>query len=159
VAYGGERLDQGRRRERHVSRERIEVPLGQHDVLGERAVHLPSEEAGVTAEVAVATRAGVARATGDDRIEQNRLAGLDARDAVADPLDDAGGFVAHHHRETDPGMASGVDLEVRVAHGCRRDAHHGFAATGDRRRSRHELEAPRRLEHRREGHAGLTSPP
>src|SRR6266851_3578577 len=92
VAYGGERLDQGRRRERHVSRERIEVSLGQHDVLGERAVHLPSEEAGVTAEVAVATRTGVARATGDDRIEQNRLAGLDARDAVADRLDDAGGF-------------------------------------------------------------------
>src|SRR5438093_1270646 len=115
--------------------------------------------ASLTAETAAAARAGVARATGDDRIEQNRLAGLDARDAVADRLDDAGGFVAHHHGETDSGMASGVDLEVRVAHRRRRDAHHGFAAAGDRRRSRQELEAPRRLEHRRAGHAGLTSPP
>jgi hypothetical protein len=46
-------------------------------------------------------------------------------------------------------MTAGVDLEIGVADGGRRDAHHRLAPTRDRLGSRQDLEAPRRLEHRR----------
>src|SRR2546427_3175303 len=156
VTHGGEGLDQRRGRERQMRRERIEVDLGQHDVLGEGAVHLSTEEAGVRAQVSMATETGPARATLDDRIEQDRLAGPDALHTLADRLDHAGGLVAHHHREPHSRMAAGVDLEIGVADGGRRDPDARLAPTRHRLRSPQELETPRRLEHRRE-HAHITT--
>jgi hypothetical protein len=47
-------------------------------------------------------------------------------------------------------MPAGVDLEIGVAHGGRRDSHDRLAPAGDRRGPREKLEAPRSLEHGRD---------
>src|SRR5207253_6154811 len=90
----------------HVAGHRVALPLAQDEILGEHALHVrvearAAEEAHVAAQMLAPFAAIVAAPTGLRRTHRDLVAGLDARDALADLRDDARSLVSGNERLAD----------------------------------------------------------
>ena len=108
---------------------------GHHDVLGEGAVAVHSDDARIAADVAVAGAALQTVAAHDVALGGHQSTGLEFGDTVADGDDLPGELVAYDHRGVHAALRPGVpigDVEVGAAHACmaHRDEH--FPGAGRR---------------------------
>src|SRR5215831_13846776 len=92
------------------------VARGELHELRQRPLDLAAEQARVTAQVARPTRALVALPAGDDRVDDDVLARLQAVDALAHCIEDPRRLVTHHHRIAHARVLADVDRQVGVAH-------------------------------------------
>src|SRR5207253_7855496 len=107
--------------------QRQHVGGGHGDVLGERAVAIHADDAGVLADVAVPGTALEAVSAHDMALGGHQLAWPKLGDAIARRHDLPGEFVTHHQRRLDAALRPRVpvgDVDVRAAHpGVRSEEH------------------------------------
>src|SRR4051794_22319660 len=108
----GERGDVGRVQRRVELHDRARA---REQVLGEAAVPADARERAVLAVHVVAATARAAQPAGDERMDDDRVADLDVRDARADLVDPPGVLVARGVGQLDPGLLGPLPLlDVQV---------------------------------------------
>jgi hypothetical protein len=133
VERDGQRLDQRGLLPRQGRQLAVQLARRSTDGLGIGPVLVHADHRPVQADVGAACSAQLARAAGEDRIDDNRVSHLPAGHIRADGADRAGALVAHGDAgETPPGGA-GVAVDLRAADANRPHGDDHLAGAGCRR--------------------------
>ncbi|CAA9381831.1 MAG: hypothetical protein AVDCRST_MAG21-1695 [uncultured Nocardioidaceae bacterium] len=148
VDHAADRLDQGRRREGHALRHRVDAALGHRHPLGEAAGSLDdADRVQALAQVLVAALAEVALAAAQRRVDPDPVADLDADHLVPDVHDRPAELVADHDGVGRRRELAVDDVDVRPADPAGRDLDHHVLRPGDRLRDVLDRHLVRRLDH------------
>jgi len=126
VQAGRAGFGQRRVRARHAVRHRDQVARRDGDLFGESAGTIHADQVALGAQVLPAAEAGIAHATGDQRIEHHALAAMFAFEHGAD------GLVTEYQRRYAALVVAEVSMHIGTANAHRLDRHQRIA--GLRRR-------------------------
>ena len=98
-----------------VVRQRHEQRLGDHDPFRIGAVEMHPHSAPLEAQVRLAVEAAIARSAGQDRAQDNAVAGPGGRDARPELDDIAGCLVTHDDSDASPARGSAEPVDIGTA--------------------------------------------